>query len=122
MPNLKRLFSKLKGAGGKEVNLSLKGPVSNGEMQIIRLGVVGFLCMAVFGTASTYFTNRNRQKMQEANKVISDTRKKLLQYKENTIQSKERTLAYTNRITKLEQLSNQKYLKTINTEKLYQYC
>ncbi len=48
--------------------------------------------------------------------------KKLLQYKENTIQSKERTLAYTNRITKLEQLSNQKYLKTINTEKLYQYC
>lgn len=118
MPNLKELFSKLKGAGGKEVNLSLKGPVSNGEMQIIRLGVVGFLCMAVFGTASTYFTTETDKKMQEANKVISDTRKEIATIQENTSKVKERTLAYTNRITKLEQLSNQvlennKYRKAI---------
>ncbi len=61
----------------KKVNLSLKGPVSNGEMQIIRLGVVGFLCMAVFGTASTYFTTETDKKCKKQIKVISDTRKEI---------------------------------------------
>lgn len=74
--------------------------------------------MAVFGTASTYFTTETDKKMQEANKVINETRKEINTIQENTSKVKERTLAYTNRISKLEQLSNQvlennKYRKAI---------
>lgn len=97
---------------------SLKGPISGTEMSIIRVGVAGVLCMAAFGGISSYITNETNKKIEEANLVIDNTKKEINIIQENTATVKERTLAYTNRVSKLESLTNQvvennKYRKAI---------
>jgi len=109
IPTLKELAEKFKNrsAGGTGSGITLKGPISPTEMNVIRIGVVGVLCMSVFAAGSTYLNNEMVKKIGEANAVIDDTNEKIRLVQENTETVKEKTLDYTNRIAKLESLTNQ---------------
>lgn len=124
MPAFKELIAKFKnketisGLKITDLNFSLKGPINNAEMQIIRVGVAGVLCMLAFGGISAYLTGETNKKINEANLVIDNTKKEIKLIQENTEKVKERTLAYNNRISKLEDLTSQvvennKYRKAI---------
>lgn len=109
IPTLKEIVEKFKNrtAGGIGSGISLKGPISPTEMNVIRIGVVGVLCMSVFGVGSTYLNNEMIKKIGEANAVIDDTNEKIRIVQDNIETVREKTLDYTNRITKLESLTNQ---------------
>lgn len=124
MPAFNGLIDKFKNREftgfSKEIafKVSLKGPINGTEMSIIRVGVAGILCMAAFGGISSYLTNESNKKIEEANSVIENTKKEINIIQENTNIVKERELAYTNRVSKLESLTNQvvennKYRKAI---------
>ena len=124
MPAFKEIVDKFKNREhtsiSKEIDFkaSLKGPINGTEMSIIRVGVAGVLCMAAFGGISSYLTNETNKKIEEANLVIDNTKKEINIIQENTDKVKERALAYTNRVSKLESLTNQvvennKYRKAI---------
>jgi len=87
--------------------MTLKGPISPTEMNVIRIGVVGVLCMSMFAAGSTYLNNEITQKIGNANEVIDDTNKQIKLIQDNTEKVKQKTLDYTNRIAKLESLTNQ---------------
>lgn len=124
MPAFKAIVDKFKNREhtsiSKEIDFkaSLKGPINGTEMSIIRVGVAGVLCIAAFGGISSYLTNETNKKIEEANLVIDNTKKEINIIQENTDKVKERALAYTNRVSKLESLTNQvvennKYRKAI---------
>lgn len=74
--------------------------------------------MLTFGGVSAYLTNETNKKIEEANNVIDSTNKEIKVIQNDTNAVKEKTLAYTNRIAKIEQLTNQvvesnRYKKTI---------
>lgn len=124
MPAFKEIVDKFKNrehtsiSNGIDFKVSLKGPINGTEMSIIRVGVAGVLCMAAFGGISSYLTNETNKKIEEANLVIDNTKKEINIIQENTDKVKERAIAYTNRVSKLESLTNQvvennKYRKAI---------
>lgn len=121
IPTLKEIVERLKNGkqgGGSDFKDTLKGPFTTTEAQIIRVGVAGVLCMLTFGGISIYLTNETNRKINEAEAVIENTNKEIKTIQENKKIVDEKALAYTNRIAKLEELTNQvvesnKYKKTI---------
>lgn len=121
IPTLKEIVERLKNGkqgGGSDFKDTLKGPFTTTEAQIIRVGVAGVLCMLTFGGISIYLTNETNRKINEAETVIENTNKEIKTIQENKKIVDEKALAYTNRIAKLEELTNQvvesnKYKKTI---------
>ena len=109
VPSFKEFIDKIK--NGSKVDfkpsLSLKGPITPSEMNAIRIGVTGILCMSVFAAGSTYLNNEMTKKIGEANSVISDTNNEIKTIQENTEKVKQKSLEYSQRITKLESLTNQ---------------
>lgn len=91
----------------QDFNTSLKGPITAADMGIIRVGMVGILCMSIFGVGSTYLKNEINQKMSEADLVISGTEKEIATIRENTDKVKSQTNDYSNRTSKLQNLTNQ---------------
>lgn len=109
VPSFKEFIDKIK--NGSKVDfkpsLSLKGPITPSEMNAIRIGVTGILCMSVFAAGNTYLNNEMTKKIGEANSVISDTNNEIKTIQENTEKVKQKSLEYSQRITKLESLTNQ---------------
>ena len=120
LPSFKGLVDKMK--NGSKIDLkssmSLKGPIKPSEMNAIRIGVTGILCMSVFAAGSMYLKNEMTAKIAEADSVINDTNNEIKTIQENTDKVKQKSLDYSQRITKLENLTNKvvennKYKKAI---------
>ncbi len=120
LPSFKELANRFKNGGGVDLKpaLSLKGPIKPFEMSAIRVGVTGILCMSVFAAGSVYLNSEMTKKIAEADEVIDETNKEIKTIQENTETVKAKSLEYSQRIAKLESLTNQvvednKYKKAI---------
>ena len=109
MPSFKEMIERFK--NGSKVDfkpsLSLKGPIKPSEMNAIRVGVTGILCMSVFTAGSMYLNNEMNKKIEEAESVISDTKKEIATIQDNTEKVKQKSLEYSQRVDKLQSLTNQ---------------
>lgn len=119
LSGFKNIFEKFKN-GNVDIKsmISLKGPIKPSEMNAIRIGVTGILCMSVFAAGSLYLTKEMKNKIAEADEVIDNTNKEIATIQENTEKVKQKALDYSQRVTKLQNLTNQvvennKYKKAI---------
>lgn len=119
LSGFKNIFEKFKN-GNVDIKsmISLKGPIKPSEMNAIRIGVTGILCMSVFAAGSLYLTKEMKNKIAEADEVIDNTNKEIATIQGNTEKVKQKALDYSQRVTKLQNLTNQvvennKYKKAI---------
>lgn len=98
--------------------ISFRGPLTPSESFLVRISMVGALSMAIFAGGSIYLNDEINKKIDEVDDVINDTNREIALIKVNTEKVREKSLDYTNRISKLENLTNQvvennKYEKAI---------
>lgn len=98
--------------------VAFRSPMTSGEKVLVRISSIGVLAMVVFGAGSVYLNEEMNKKIDEVNGVINDTNKEIALIKTNTERVRQKSLDYTNRISKLENLTNQvvennKYQKAI---------
>jgi len=99
-------------------SVAFRAPMASSEKFLLRISMVGILSMVVFGVGSTYLNNETNKKIDEVDDVINDTNREIALIKANTERVRQKSLDYTNRISKLENLTNQvvennKYEKAI---------